>query len=202
MLQRDACCARKRLRAELSFLYFLPSMRSLNLRLPTRPVGILVNMKVPVFWLVQFIHCACSWQLWFSLLVVLSRTAHLRVYPVYAYETSNDMYWRIAEYLYRRPNWSKGHNYFIYNLPTIFHPRLVSFHTTTLLPSLKIFKHAPKNQDMQTQLILLLHIEQLAFESHLVVLEVYGEHALGRTQGKKSFKKLKVMILIWGTKNA
>lgn len=51
--------------------------------------------------------------------------------------------------------------------------------------------YVPKNHDMRTQLILLFHLKKSALESHRMLVEAYGEHALGRTQCNEWFGKFK-----------
>eukprot|EP00096_Caligus_rogercresseyi_P006899 TRINITY_DN23915_c0_g1_i1.p1 TRINITY_DN23915_c0_g1~~TRINITY_DN23915_c0_g1_i1.p1 ORF type:complete len:146 (-),score=2.82 TRINITY_DN23915_c0_g1_i1:208-645(-) len=56
---------------------------------------------------------------------------------------------------------------------------------------LKMSKYVPSNYELRTQLILLFHLKKSALESHRMLVEAYGEHALGRTQCNGWFNKFK-----------
>lgn len=49
----------------------------------------------------------------------------------------------------------------------------------------------PTNDDMRTALIFCFHLKKTAAESHRMLVEAYGEHALGETQCKVWFRKFK-----------
>uniref|UniRef100_A0A6M2DL09 Putative transposase n=1 Tax=Xenopsylla cheopis TaxID=163159 RepID=A0A6M2DL09_XENCH len=49
----------------------------------------------------------------------------------------------------------------------------------------------PTNHDLRTQLILLYHLNKNASEAHRILVEAYGELALGRTQCNEWFNKFK-----------
>ena len=49
----------------------------------------------------------------------------------------------------------------------------------------------PGNYDLRTALIFCYHLKKTAAESHRMLVEVYGEHALGKSQCFKWFKKFK-----------
>lgn len=49
----------------------------------------------------------------------------------------------------------------------------------------------PGNNDLRTALIFCYHLKKTAAESHKMLVEAYGEHALGKSQGFEWFKKFK-----------
>ena len=49
----------------------------------------------------------------------------------------------------------------------------------------------PTNCDLRTALVFCYHLKKTAAESHLMLVEAYGEHALGKTQCCEWFKKFK-----------
>ena len=49
----------------------------------------------------------------------------------------------------------------------------------------------PTNYDLQTALVFCCHLKKTAAESHRMLVEVYGEHALAETQCFEWFKKFK-----------
>ena len=49
----------------------------------------------------------------------------------------------------------------------------------------------PGNYDLRTALIFCYHLKKTAAESHRMLVEAYGEHALGKSQCFKWFKKFK-----------
>ena len=49
----------------------------------------------------------------------------------------------------------------------------------------------PTNYDLRTALVFCYYLKKAATESHRMLVEAYGEHALGRTQCFKWFKKSK-----------
>ena len=49
----------------------------------------------------------------------------------------------------------------------------------------------PGNNDFRTALIFCYHLKKIAAESHRMLVEAYGEHALGRSQCFEWFKKFK-----------
>ena len=49
----------------------------------------------------------------------------------------------------------------------------------------------PGNNDFRTALIFCYHLKKIAAESHRMLVEAYGEHALGRSQCFVWFKKFK-----------
>ena len=48
-----------------------------------------------------------------------------------------------------------------------------------------------KNYDLQTALIFCFHLKKTTAESHRMLVEAYGEHALGKSQSFEWFKKRK-----------
>jgi len=54
----------------------------------------------------------------------------------------------------------------------------------------------PGNYDLRTALIFCYHyLKKTAAESHRMLVEAYGEHALGKSQCFEWFKKFKMAIL-------
>lgn len=51
--------------------------------------------------------------------------------------------------------------------------------------------YVPTNHDLRIQLILCYHLKKTAAESHRMLVEAYGEHALGETQCKVWFRKFR-----------
>ena len=49
----------------------------------------------------------------------------------------------------------------------------------------------PTNYDLRTALVFCYHLKKTAAESHRMLVETYGEHALGKTQCFEWFKKFK-----------
>ena len=49
----------------------------------------------------------------------------------------------------------------------------------------------PRNYDLRTALIFCYRLEKTAAESHRMLVEAYGEHALGKSQCLKRFKKFR-----------
>jgi len=49
----------------------------------------------------------------------------------------------------------------------------------------------PGNYDLRTALIFCYHLKKTAAESHRMLVEAYGEHALGKSQCFEWFKKFK-----------
>lgn len=49
----------------------------------------------------------------------------------------------------------------------------------------------PGNYDLRTALIFCYHLRKTATESHQMLVEGYGEHALGKSQCFEWFKKFK-----------
>ncbi|KAM0726699.1 Mariner Mos1 transposase [Formica fusca] len=49
----------------------------------------------------------------------------------------------------------------------------------------------PRNYDLRTALIFCYHLKKTAAESHRMLVEAYGEHALGKSQCFEWFKKFK-----------
>ena len=49
----------------------------------------------------------------------------------------------------------------------------------------------PTNYDLRTALVFCYHLKKTAAESHRMLVEAYGEHALGKTQCFELFKKFK-----------
>ena len=49
----------------------------------------------------------------------------------------------------------------------------------------------PMNYDLRTALVFCYHLKKTAAESHRMLVEAYGEHALGKTQCFEWFKKFK-----------
>ena len=49
----------------------------------------------------------------------------------------------------------------------------------------------PTNYDLRTALVFCYHLKKTAAEWHRILVEAYGEHALGKTQYFEWFKKLK-----------
>ena len=49
----------------------------------------------------------------------------------------------------------------------------------------------PKNYDLRTTLIFCYHLKEIAAESHRMLLEAYGGHALGKSRCFEWFKKFK-----------
>ena len=49
----------------------------------------------------------------------------------------------------------------------------------------------PTNNDLGTALVFCYHLNKIAAESHRMLVEAYGEYALGKTQCFEWFKKLK-----------
>ena len=49
----------------------------------------------------------------------------------------------------------------------------------------------PTNNDLRTALVFCYHLKKIAAESHRMLVEAYGEHALGKTQCFEWFKKFK-----------
>lgn len=49
----------------------------------------------------------------------------------------------------------------------------------------------PTNYDMRTALLFCFHLKKSAAESHRMLVEAYGEHALGVSQSYEWFKKFK-----------
>lgn len=52
-------------------------------------------------------------------------------------------------------------------------------------------KFVPGNYDLRTALIFCYHLKKTAAESHRMLVEAYGEHALGKSQCFEWFKKFK-----------
>ena len=49
----------------------------------------------------------------------------------------------------------------------------------------------PGNYDLRTALIFCYHLKKTAAESHRILVEAYGEHALGKSQCFEWFKKFR-----------
>ena len=49
----------------------------------------------------------------------------------------------------------------------------------------------PTNYDLRAALIFCYHLKKTAAESHLMLVEAYGDHALGKSQCYEWFKKFK-----------
>ena len=49
----------------------------------------------------------------------------------------------------------------------------------------------PTNYDLWTALVFCYHLKKTSAESHRMLVEAYGEHALGKTQCFEWFKKFK-----------
>ena len=49
----------------------------------------------------------------------------------------------------------------------------------------------PGNYDLRTALIFCYHLKKTAAESHRMLVEAYGEHALGKSQCFEWFKKFR-----------
>ena len=49
----------------------------------------------------------------------------------------------------------------------------------------------PTNYDSRAALVFCYHLKKTAAESHRMLVEAYGEHALGKTQCFEWFKKFK-----------
>ncbi|QQP37022.1 Mariner Mos1 transposase, partial [Caligus rogercresseyi] len=49
----------------------------------------------------------------------------------------------------------------------------------------------PTNYDLRTALLFCFHLKKTAAESHRMLLEAFGEHALGKTQCFEWFKRFK-----------
>ena len=49
----------------------------------------------------------------------------------------------------------------------------------------------PTNYDLRTALVFRYHLQKTAAESHRMLVEAYGEHAVGKTQCFESFEKFK-----------
>ena len=49
----------------------------------------------------------------------------------------------------------------------------------------------PGNYDLRTALIFCYHLKKTAAESHRMLVETYGEHALGKSQCFEWFKKFR-----------
>ena len=49
----------------------------------------------------------------------------------------------------------------------------------------------PDNNDLRTSLIFCYHLKKTATESHRMLVEAYGSHALGRSQCFEWFKRFK-----------
>lgn len=49
----------------------------------------------------------------------------------------------------------------------------------------------PSNYDLRTSLIFCFHLKKTAAESHRMLVEAYGQHALGETQCKEWFRKFR-----------
>jgi len=49
----------------------------------------------------------------------------------------------------------------------------------------------PGNYDLRTALIFCYHLKKTAAESHRMLVKIYGEHALGKSQCFEWFKKFK-----------
>ncbi|QQP41422.1 Transposase [Caligus rogercresseyi] len=62
----------------------------------------------------------------------------------------------------------------------------------------------PTNYDLRTALLFCFHLKKTATESHRILLEAFGEHALGKTQCFEVFKRFKSgdfdtteMLCVW-----
>ena len=53
----------------------------------------------------------------------------------------------------------------------------------------------PGNYDLRTALIFYYHLKKTVAESHRMLVEAYGEHALGKSQCFDWFKNSEVTIL-------
>ena len=49
----------------------------------------------------------------------------------------------------------------------------------------------PTNYNLRTALVFCYHLKKTVAESHRILVEAYGEHALGKTQCFEWFKKFK-----------
>ena len=59
----------------------------------------------------------------------------------------------------------------------------------------------PGNYDLRTALIFCYHLKKTAAESHRMLVEVYGEHALDKSQCVVWFKKFRSGIFdVWDVK--
>ena len=66
----------------------------------------------------------------------------------------------------------------------------VSFSSISLL-EINMSSFVPTNYDLQTALLFCFHLKKTAAESHRMLLEAFGEHALGKTQFFEWFKRFK-----------
>ena len=54
-----------------------------------------------------------------------------------------------------------------------------------------MWSFVPKNYELTTAMIFCFHLKKTVAESHRMVVEAYGEHALGKSQCFEWFKKFK-----------
>ena len=57
--------------------------------------------------------------------------------------------------------------------------------------SINMPSFVPTNYDLRTALVFCYHLKKTAAESHRMLVEAYGEHALGKIQCFEWFKKFK-----------
>ena len=66
----------------------------------------------------------------------------------------------------------------------------VSFSSISLL-EINMSSFVPTNYDLRTALLFCFHLKKTAAESHRMLVEAFGEHALGKTQCFEWFKRFK-----------
>lgn len=87
-------------------------------------------------------------------------------------------------------NRSKCLSYFVCHLSTIVNSKFVDFQTTTtFFPLLKMSNFVPENFHLREALIFCFHLKKNASESHRMLVEAYGEHALSQSQCVRWFQK-------------
>ena len=67
----------------------------------------------------------------------------------------------------------------------------VSYNSIVCNKTLNMSNFVPGNYDLRTALIFCYDLKKTAAESHRMLVEAYGEHALGKSQCFEWFKKFK-----------
>ena len=64
-------------------------------------------------------------------------------------------------------------------------------YTSVFTTSINMSSFVPTNYDLRTAVVFCYHLKETAAESYRMLVEAYGEHALGKTQCSEWFKKFK-----------
>ena len=126
------------------------------------------------------------------------------IYQVYKYETGNDIYVSLGKTIrsVKPNNWR---NFFalssVNNIQFI--NKQVSYNNF-FFSLVKILIFVPSNYDLRTSLIFNYQLKKSALEAHRMLVEAYGQHALGKTQCNEWLNKFKSgdFDVMWWWSNA